>query len=1197
MSKNTLPLFALVLFLAVGCHTQPTRFELLPSGTTGITFNNLLTESDTLNILSFEYMYNGGGVGVGDFNNDGLTDIFLAGNMVTSKLYLNKGNFRFDDITEQSKVTTKYWCTGISVVDIDQDGWMDIYVCTVNPHDDKSSPNLLFHNKGVDSNGIPVFEEVAAAVGLADRSYSTQAAFLDYDLDGDLDMYLLTNALENYTRNSPIGQRADGTGKSVDKLFRNNGPATGLPHFEDVSAAAGIRTEGWGLGIVVNDINRDGKPDVYAANDFLSNDHVYINHGDGTFGNEKERMKHTEYNGMGADIGDINNDGLNDILVVDMFPEDNLRQKTMFGGIGYDRFQKNIQMKYQPQYVRNVLQLNNGNGTFSDIGYLSGLYATDWSWSGLIADVDNDGWQDVFITNGYRKDITNLDFVTYSKESSMFGTDATRLKKTMEAVNKIEGVKKPDLIFKNNGDLRFTNKSKEWGLTQEAYGNGAAYADFDNDGDLDMVISNINDEASVYKNNGRELDPGKSNYLRIALKGPAGNRGGLGAQIEILQGGKKQYRELEIQRGFQSSVEPFVHFGLDSMAQIDELYIRWPDGHVQTLKNVKANQVLTLAYTDAVEIEKKGRWTVYPPLSALPDSLHNFAGLSRVVLGSSVFFEDVTRATGLYYKHQEDEYIDYKATPTLPQKYSQAGPGLTIGDINQDGLDDVLLCGAARRGTTIFVQQKNGTFKKDSLGAKPQEDMSMLLFDADGDNDLDLYCVSGSTEFGALPDAYQDRFYRNNGKKFVEDTTAVPKENASGSTVVASDFDKDGDLDLFVGGRIVPGHYPEAPQSFLLQNDGKGNFTDVTKSVAPLLERVGMVTGALWTDFDNDGWTDLTIVGEWMPVSFYKNNQGKAFSKTFEDAPGWWTSITGDDMDNDGDIDYICGNLGLNSLFQASPQEPVSIYAKDFDGNGSFDPLVTRYVQGKEYLTHPRETLTDQIVSLKRKLVRYAIYGGASIQDILTPEQLQGALVYHATTLSSTYVENLGGGKFKLKALPVEAQFAPLNGLQIADLNGDHHLDILGIGNSYAADPLTGYYDAGTGVCLLGDGKGGFHGLPVWSSNFFVDTDAKSLGLLRRANNERLYIATANRDSLQAFEQSPSAYPPHFQWITPGRTDVQAEFKWADGKVEKSELYYGSGYLSQSTRAIPIFSGVQEVWLRDSAGNRRKVWGAGPGSK
>jgi len=1190
MLKHTLPLFVLVSLFVAGCQTQPTRFELLPAGKTGITFNNQLTESDTLNILSFEYMYNGGGVGVGDFNNDSLTDIFLAGNMVSSKLYLNEGDFKFKDVTDQARVNTKYWCTGISVVDFDQDGWMDVYVCTVNPHDNKSSPNLLFHNKGTDDQGVPVFEEVAAQVGLADRSYSTQAAFFDYDLDGDLDMYLLTNALENYTRNSPIGQHSDGTGKSVDKLFRNNGATNGLPHFEDVSKAAGIQTEGWGLGIVVNDINRDGWPDVYVANDFLSNDHVYINQGNGTFTNELGRLKHSEYNGMGADMGDINNDGLNDILVVDMFPEDNMRQKTMFGGIGYDRFQKNIQMKYQPQYVRNVLQLNNGNGTFSDIGYLSGIYATDWSWSGLIADADNDGWQDIFITNGYRKDITNLDFVTYSKESSMFGTDATRLKKTQEAVNKIEGVKKPDVIFKNNGDLRFTNKSAEWGITQEAYGNGAAYADFDKDGDLDLVINNINDEASVYKNNAREQEPAGSNYLRVVLQGPEGNKQGIGAQVAIAYKGKEQYqgqyREFETQRGYQSTVEPVVHFGLGALKQVDQLYVYWPDGRYQILKDVKANQVLTLAYRDAKTPNSKGSWTIYPPLSALTDSLKDDFPLWPLD-ESPVGFRNVTASAGLNYKHHEDEYIDYKSTATLPQKYSQAGPGVSVGDVNHDGMDDVLLCGAARQGITVFYQQRNGTFRKDSLAAKPQEDMSMLLFDADGDGNLDLYCVSGSTEFKDATGAYQDRFYRNQGNKFVEDTTAIPRENASGSTVIAADYDRDGDLDLFVGGRIVPGRYPEAPQSFLLQNDGKGKFTDVTPTVAPVLAHAGMITGALWTDFDNDGWMDLAVVGEWMPVSFYKNNQGKSFSKIFEEAPGWWTSITGGDIDGDGDTDYICGNLGLNSLFKASPQEPVSIYAKDFDGNGSFDPLVTRYVQGKEYLTHPRETLTDQIVSLKRKLVRYAIYGGASIQDLLTPEQLQDALVYRATTLTSTYVENLGGGKFKLTALPVTAQFAPLNGVQIADMNADGALDVIGIGNSYASDPLSGYYDAGIGVCLLGDGKGAFRSVPASSSGFAMTGDAKSLVVLSGpARHVPLYVATANRDSLYAFE----AINLEVSWLAPGPTDVKAELHWADGKRQDLELYYGSGYLSQSTRMIQINQGITEVWLIDSMGKRRKAW-------
>ncbi|MBL0739641.1 VCBS repeat-containing protein [Chryseolinea lacunae] len=1154
---------AVLFALLWSCNTTPTRFELLSSGHTGITFNNLLTESDTLNVLSFEYMYNGGGVGTGDFNNDGLTDIFMAGNMVTSKLYLNKGSLAFDDITQAANVETKLWCTGVSVVDIDQDGRLDIYVCTVNPHDNETSPNLLFHNKGNNANGVPQFEEVAARVGLADQSYSTQAAFLDYDRDGDLDMYLLTNALENYSRNSPIGQRKDGTGKSVDKFFRNEGVTNGLPQFKDVSAEAGILTEGWGLGIVVNDLNRDGFPDVYVANDFLSNDHVFINTGQGAFVNEMDRLRHQEYNGMGADIGDINNDGLNDIVVVDMMPEDNLRQKTMFPTIAYDRFHKNIQMKYSPQYVRNVLQLNNGNGTFSDIGYLSGIYATDWSWSALMADLDNDGWQDVLITNGYRKDITNLDFVAYSKESSMFGTDATRLKKLLTAVNEIEGVKKPDLLFRNNGDLRFTNKSAEWGMVQEAYGNGAAYADLDNDGDLDLVINNINDEAFLYRNNTVEMGDGKGNYLRVAFKGPTGNANGLGTKVEITSRGKKQYREYQVQRGYQSSVESYLHFGLDTLNTVDTLSVVWPDGKSQILTNVKANQVIALDHKNAGDVADQKK-TVSQP-----------------------FFVNASATAKLQYKHSEPDYIDFKSTATLPQKYSQAGPGISVGDVNGDGLEDVVLCGPAQHATLLFYQQKNGTFKRDSLSPKTSEDMSMLLFDADQDNDLDLYCVSGSSEFGLAANAYQDRFYRNTGNKLVQDTTALPKENSSGSTVTACDFDHDGDVDLFVGGRISPLRYPEAPQSMVLQNEGKGKFTDVTSSLLPALRRVGMVTASLWTDFDNDGWTDLALVGEWMPVSFFKNNGGKSFSPAFADGVGWWSSIVGGDFDNDGDTDYVCGNLGLNSLFQASPTEPVSIYAKDFDGNGSFDPLITRYVQGKEFLTHPRETLTDQIVSLKRKLVRYNIYGNAPLQAILTKEQLDGALIYRATTFASIYMENQGGGKFTTRPLPITVQFSPLNGMQATDVNRDGNLDLLAIGNAYATDPLSGLYDAGIGVTLLGDGTGNFTALPVARSGFFVNNDAKSLVSLPGAAGTTLWMATATRDSVKVFEQSGSGV-----WIKPRPGDVWAEVTLPDGKKQRRELYYGSGYLSQSTRAFRVPATATEIWLTDAQGNRRKAWDA-----
>ncbi|MEO5976088.1 MAG: VCBS repeat-containing protein [Chryseolinea sp.] len=1147
----------------VGCGDD-LRMELIPSSHSGVTFRNEITESDSLNVLTYEYIYNGGGVGVADFNNDGMSDLFFTGNMVSSRLYLNRGDFHFDDITDQSKVLTSRWCTGVSIVDIDQDGWMDIYVSTASPDIGKSTPNLLFRNKGLDVKGIPVFEEIAAKVGLDDLSYSTQAAFLDYDRDGDLDMYLLTNALENYTRNSPIGQHTNGTGKSVDKLFRNEGMIDGLPRFTDVSAAAGILTEGWGLGIVVNDINVDGYPDIYVANDFLSNDHMYINNGDGTFTNNiAAAMKHQEYNGMGTDIGDINNDGLQDILVVDMMPEDNLRQKTMFAATGYDKFQKNVQMHYQPQYVRNVLQLNNGNGTYSDIGYMAGVYATDWSWSALFGDMDNDGLQDIIITNGYRKDVTDLDFVAYSRESSLFGTDEIRAKKARKAIEEIDGVKKPDLIFKNGGALRFENVSKQWGIEQEAYGNGAAYVDLDNDGDLDLVVNNINDEAFIYRNRLREEGNEDSNFLRVKLQGSSGNINGIGTRIEIYHDSARQIREYETQRGYESTVEPFLHFGLGSRTSIDSMIVTWPNGSYQHFENVRLNQVITIEQRDARQQSNHS--------ASIP----------------SVIFDRVRGHQALPLKHHDDDYIDFKRTPTLPRKYSQDGPALAAGDINGDGLDDVIVCGSANQPASIFLQQADGSFKRDSLSNKAQEDAGILLFDADGDADLDLYCVSGSTEFGSQEGMYQDRFYRNDRGSLRLDTTALPVENVSGSVVTAADYDKDGDLDLFVGGRIVPGRYPESPESFILQNNGKGAFRNVTAAVAPALVRAGMITGALWTDFDNDGWIDMAVVGEWMPVTFLHNDHGTKFKKIFEGAPGWWNSITGADFDQDGDIDYVCGNLGWNSVFKASEDQPVSIYAKDFDNSGSFDPLISRYINGKEYFTHPRETLTDQIVGFKRRLLRYSFYGNSTRNDLLPEAELKDAIIYHATTFASSYIENLGQGKFQIRSLPVEAQITSMNGLQVADVNLDGNLDIVAVGNSYSMDPLAGYMDAGIGIVLLGNGAGSFKSLNVTHSGFFVNTDAKAMMELKGADNSALWMIASNRDSLVTFRQKVTPGV----WVETEAEDVRYEFEWDSGKKSIGELYYGSGYLSQSTRKVYVPAGVRAVYLRNVRGERRRVIG------
>ena len=1179
MKKSLFLILGIVCLVACNPFKKETRFQLLPSSQTGITFNNLIAENDTFNVLRFEYLYNGAGVGVGDVNNDGLPDVFFTGNQVSSRLYLNRGDFKFEDVTGKAGVGTKLWCTGVAMADINQDGLLDVYVSTVQPMKEKKPvPHLLFLNKGMDSQGIPHFEEVAANVGLADSSYATQMAFLDYDLDGDMDAYLLNNALESYNRNNPMGQRTDGGGKSVDRLYRNEGIGTGgLPFFTDVSKQAGIQTEGWGLGIVVNDLNQDGYPDVYVANDFLSNDHAYINNRNGTFTNQIHTLfKHTEHNGMGVDIADINNDGLNDVVAMDMMPDDNLRQKTMFSSINYDRFYENRTRGYLDQYVRNVLQLNNGNGTFSDIGYLAGVNATDWSWSSLFADFDNDGYRDLLVTNGYRKDVTDLDFITYSRESSMFGTDSTRMKTSMTAVNALEGVKKPNFLFRNNGDLTFADKAAEWGLAQPSYSNGAAYADFDNDGDLDLVMNNINDEAFVYRNNlinktdGAKPGAG-NNFLRVKLKGAKGNDQGMGAKLWLHTNGKVQYAEHELQRGYKSTVEEHEHFGLGNAQKIDSLRITWQGGKNQTLKNISANQVIVLEEKNA----------------AMPGPLPGSATRPP----QPVLFSEVSRMHNLTYTHQEDDFMDFRqGQPLLPHKHSQGGPGIAVGDLNGDGLDDFALGGSVRKPAKLFYQQSGGTFRPDSLPVKTSEDMGLLLFDADGDGDNDLYCVSGSTEFGRNVKEYQDWLYRNLGKgRFQLDTAALPRTESSGSCVTANDFDHDGDLDLFVGGRVSPMRYPEPPRSYLLQNDGKGRFTDATEIVCPGLAKPGMVTAALWTDYDNDGWTDLLLVGEWMAPTFFKNAGGKKFriqNSEFKNSVGWWNSLVAGDFDNDGDMDYVAGNLGLNSLYKASETEPVCVYAKDYDNNGTLDPILCRYIQGKEYPTHPRETFTDQIVGLRRVLGKYATYGKMSFRDILPEDQTKDALMYQAKYMASAYIENLGKGNFRLRPLPVEAQMSPVFGMVATDFNHDGNLDLLATGNSFSTEVLTGMYDAGIGVCLQGDGRGNFKPVRANDSGFMVDGDAKGFAELTLGNGAALLLVTQNRGDLKVFENSISRKGQTHP-LQPG--DAYAEITFTDGRKRKQEFHFGSTYLSQSSRTLRIPAGAAKVTVVNTTGRRSEL--------
>lgn len=1176
----------ILLFLFAGIflscnNSSNSLFERVPCSYSGVTFNNRIQESDSLNILDFEYLYNGGGVGVGDFNNDGLQDIFFSANQGASRLYINEGGLQFKDITAAAGIKTPYWNTGVSIVDINQDGLMDIYLCTANNKINKHSPNQLFLNKGVDKNGNPSFKEVATAVGLADEGYSTQAAFFDYDNDGDLDCYILTNALESFSRALPVGQKKDGTGKSTDRLYRNNGAgANGLPSFSNVSKEAGITIEGWGLGIGVADFNNDGWLDVYCANDFQSNDLLWINNENGTFTNRiADFIQHQSTNSMGIDIADINNDGLPEIVNADMMPEDNLRQKMIFSKPNYDMYQLQKEKKYQPQFVRNSLQLNKGmdknaEPVFSEIGYYAGIYATDWSWSALFADFDNDGFRDLLITNGYPKDVSNLDFASYTAESLISFTreDKELRKQKMKKMESLLGVKKSNFIFRNKGNLTFEDVTEKWGMKTPSFSNGAAYADFDNDGDLDVVINNINDEAFIYRNNlikdaGQKKAP-KSNYLDIRLWGDSLNRNGFGTKITIFYNDQKQFLQHSPYRGYCSTVEFNIHFGVADAEKIDSVKIEWLNGKAQLLTNVAVNQVINIYEKKAIRLPEERKEV------------------------QNTFLSDQAFNYGLIYKHEETDFNDFNSNFLNPHKYSQGGPGIAAADLNGDQLDDIFIGGAMRKPATIFYQQPGGSFLSVPFKEKIPEDMGVLLFDADGDGDNDIYCVSGSSEFGSNKQYYQDRLYRNQGHgKFMEDSAALPHIESSGSCVTACDYDKDGDLDLFVGGRVSPNNYPMPPQSYLLSNNGKGKFADITKAACPELQYAGMVTAALWTDFDNDGWTDLIVVGEFMPITLYKNEQGKLKRKIVDSwqtsTVGWWNSLVGGDFDNDGDMDYVAGNLGLNSMYKASATEPVCVYAKDYNQDGRIDPILCRYIQGKEYPTHYRESLTDQIGEFKKSLFTYESYGNKTFADIFNPSMLEGAYILKATQMASVYIQNNGHGNFTIRPLPAEAQLAPVFGMVCTDLNGDGNLDLLCVGNDYSAETLTGRYDASTGNCFLGDGKGNFNAVEVSKTGFKVTGDAKGFAEINLDKKKTLYAVTQNQDSLKVFENNQSFL---FELVGIKANDVFAEIAYRNGTLQKQEFYYGNTYLSQSSRMLKITAPVKSITITNTSGEKRIVY-------
>ena len=1151
---------ALVVFSSCQKKEKDTLFSLLPASYTGVAFVNSLTENDSLNLILNEYLYNGGGVAVGDINNDNLPDLFFSGNMVSSKLYLNKGNCQFTDITEAAGTSTTGWSTGVNMVDINADGFLDIYVCVAGTQPAPQRANKLFIN-----NKNLTFTEQSKAYQLADTSYSTQAAFLDYDRDGDLDMYLLNHVLSKEANNPNLirPKLTNGENPNTDKLFRNDyNKQLGHPVFTDVSKQTGIAIEGYGLGVAVSDLNQDGWPDIYVCNDYLSNDLLWINNKNGTFSNRiADFMKHQSNSAMGNDVADIDNDGLQDVLTLDMMPEDNYHRKMMHVPATYDRRELENQMGYQQQQMRNMLQIHqgfkpNGDPYFSETGYLSGVFATDWSWSALLADFDNDGLRDIHITNGFVHDLTNGDFILFRQRlyNTKIVSDQEYIKQLMKQLNEIPGRKLKNYFYKNTGQLGFKKMTDEWGISEPSYSNGAAYSDLDNDGDLDIVTNNINDSPFILRNNliaeNQKTNADSLNYLSIKLVGNDQNLNGLGAIIKVVSDGNVKMIEQNPCRGFMSSIENRMHLGLGKNKKIDSLYVLWPNGFSQVLKNVVPNEPLILYQKNAKpDYNLLSRWK--NPLEKQP-----------------ILFSQCNEALGIDYQHKEEKFIDYNTTPLIHQKYSQLGPGIAVGDINGDRLDDFYVGNGYKHSGEFFIQQKNGTFKSKILTTqtKFEEDMGSIFFDADGDNDLDLYVVSGTSEFDDGSPYQQDRLYKNDGKgNFKLDTNALPPLTTSGSCVVAGDIDNDGDLDLFVGGRQMPGQYPLTPTSFLLQNN-RGKFVNITSTVAPELQHIGMVTTALWTDFDNDGQVDLLLAGEWMAIEFFKNTNGKLKrieTNITKQSVGWWNSIKGADFDNDGDTDYVLGNLGLNSKYKASTQYPLQMRAADFDNNRTIDPLMGYALVGKNgkntiYPSPQREVMVAAMPQTRFIFNSYDLYANIGFDDFISKLKNKPVFSADVTELRSVYLENQGKNKFLLRPLPTEAQIAPQFGMVIGDYNGDENLDVLLVGNSYSADVITGRYDASYGVFLAGDGRGQFKTLK--NTGFLVEGDCKGMGQLHDAKHNSIVIVGINDAKMLAFKASNYSYP---NAPIPDKRHGWVKEKRKNGQFRKVETYYGSGYLSQ----------------------------------